>query len=436
MRRRRIDRCVLRAKAALDTGDIEIALEAIDEAASLEPTDTVIKGIAEQIRTAAAPAASTKPPSAPARISGQQDAGSVELFRPHARGVDGHSGQPHRHVAAAQPDADQLGVEVRTHNSPARWLAVAATAVLLSGASGWYWMRSNLNVRQQPTAATALSTDVSSATAADQVVPTLPDTGRQTDDIAQPAPAHADPQSASNDTEATAGYMPPPRAGTPEPVIDAPTGGSAVVKQVSLVNDAAPSAPALSDGSRNVTVPVPPPTDSEAARSTDTSRTGETRVISTSGIPPAPGLPNSDSSLPSTLPAAVESPPPLSAGAVGTSPAAAASPAPVPDDRAVHAVLRQYEAAYTSLDAQAVGVVWPSVDRRALTRAFNGLASQRVRLERCEVRMTGGSARVECAGSAQWTPKIGSGPQIAQRRWTFELAGNGGEWFIVSAAVR
>jgi hypothetical protein len=99
-------------------------------------------------------------------------------------------------------------------------------------------------------------------------------------------------------------------------------------------------------------------------------------------------------------------------------------------------VLAQYEAAYSALDASAAAAVWPGVDSRALSRAFNGLASQRVSLGRCEVTLAGPAARADCQGTAQWSPKVGGGPRVESRRWVFALQKTGGAWQIVDARVR
>ena len=64
---------------------------------------------------------------------------------------------------------------------------------------------------------------------------------------------------------------------------------------------------------------------------------------------------------------------------------------------------------YSGLSVPAARAVWPSVDQRALARAFDGLASQRVALGKCDVVVTGASARATCSGSAEWTPKVGGG---------------------------
>ncbi|MBA2603701.1 MAG: hypothetical protein H0U94_08945 [Acidobacteria bacterium] len=106
------------------------------------------------------------------------------------------------------------------------------------------------------------------------------------------------------------------------------------------------------------------------------------------------------------------------------------------DERRVRAALDRYQMAYSRLDATAARAVWPSVDRRALERAFGGLASQSISLGQCNVRVNGGSAQADCSGNASWTPRVGGGSQTAARRWRFDLQNTAGEWVIVDAAVR
>jgi hypothetical protein len=147
--------------------------------------------------------------------------------------------------------------------------------------------------------------------------------------------------------------------------------------------------------------------------------------------------------LPEPEPAAVPSTPAVagaesvSAGTVATTTASVTdTSAVVRDEQLVRRALSRYEAAYSGLDAAAARAVWPSVDQRALTRAFQGLESQQVTLGRCDVRMNGASAEAECSGTAKWTPKVGGGSQTAVRRWRFDLKNTGGDWIIVQAGVR
>jgi hypothetical protein len=102
----------------------------------------------------------------------------------------------------------------------------------------------------------------------------------------------------------------------------------------------------------------------------------------------------------------------------------------------VRNVLGRYASAYSALDVDAATRVWPGVNRGALARAFDGLASQQVSLGDCRIDVTGAKAQARCAGRATWTPKIGSGTRTESRNWTFELARAGNDWQIVSARVQ
>ena len=110
---------------------------------------------------------------------------------------------------------------------------------------------------------------------------------------------------------------------------------------------------------------------------------------------------------------------------------------PVDERAGVLATLRRYEAAYSALDARAVRSVWPTVNQGALSRAFESLASQNIRLGNCAVTVRAPTARAVCAGTAMWVPRIGGGKQREDRRtWTFSLAQRDQSWSIVSAEMR
>jgi hypothetical protein len=117
-------------------------------------------------------------------------------------------------------------------------------------------------------------------------------------------------------------------------------------------------------------------------------------------------------------------------------PPVAASRTTVPDDVGVRTALARYQSAYSRLDVDAAGAVWPALDRRALARAFDGLASQRVDLGACDVRVVGENALAECTGSATWTPKVGGGSHRQRRQWEFRLRQGASSWQIVSASVK
>jgi hypothetical protein len=190
-----------------------------------------------------------------------------------------------------------------------------------------------------------------------------------------------------------------------------------------------------------------------APRLTQTTLTAPTVAPdeSTASAPPsvsseitgAPDLPVIPLAMPEALPASP--PPPVvpamrnidSSSPVESAyapPPAPSAPAPVDERARVRSVLSRYEAAYSGLDASAARAVWPGVNERALAQAFDALRSQSLSLGRCDVEVSGSIARAECAGSASWTPKIGTG-RTEPRRWAFDLRNASGSWQIVRAQV-
>ena len=135
---------------------------------------------------------------------------------------------------------------------------------------------------------------------------------------------------------------------------------------------------------------------------------------------------------------------PAPGAAAPSTPGAAASaaipePVAVPDaalatkvaEAAVLEAVKRYEAAYDRLDARAAAAVWPSVDERALNRAFSGLASQGLTLDRCDVRIESVSATARCQGSISYVGRVGGArPATAQQEWTFRLRKAGNGWLI------
>jgi hypothetical protein len=179
-------------------------------------------------------------------------------------------------------------------------------------------------------------------------------------------------------------------------------------------------------------------------------------AVGSGSAPPASALPTSDvrTDLPPAVTAQPPAGPPLNAtlelplpdSPRPTAPAAtppaeatdppASSPTRVDERDRIRAVLARYESAYTALDAAAARAVWPSVDQRALARAFDGLAAQQVKLGQCDVRVDGTTASAQCSGSASWTPKVGGGARMQARRWEFQLRNANAGWQITSAAIR
>jgi tetratricopeptide (TPR) repeat protein len=107
----------------------------------------------------------------------------------------------------------------------------------------------------------------------------------------------------------------------------------------------------------------------------------------------------------------------------------------LPDDQVlVQQALQRYRTAYEGLDARSAQAVWPAVNQAALARAFDGLESQSLTFDACDVRVRGEAATATCQGSARYVPKIGSRePRIEPRVWNFSLHKAGGDWKIESA---
>ena len=122
-------------------------------------------------------------------------------------------------------------------------------------------------------------------------------------------------------------------------------------------------------------------------------------------------------------------------------PAAALVPAPPPaavvvsplvlDQKAVLETLREYTQAYEALDVKATVAVWPSVDRRALARAFSTLKSHQLELDDCKITIADAKATTRCRGTAEYVRKVGSStPRTEYQDLTFKMRKLGNEWFI------
>jgi hypothetical protein len=107
---------------------------------------------------------------------------------------------------------------------------------------------------------------------------------------------------------------------------------------------------------------------------------------------------------------------------------------PIDESTLVRGVLQRYRTAYQDLDATSARAVWPAVNESALARAFNGLESQTLTFDACDVRVNGDAATATCRGSARYVPKVGSRePRIEPRTWSFTLKKNGPDWKIDTA---
>jgi hypothetical protein len=195
-------------------------------------------------------------------------------------------------------------------------------------------------------------------------------------------------------------------------------------KPVGRVVEAAPAPPLLRWPSRPATVPpvvasLPPP---RPAATVVTPRQPATTVTPR----PTPAPPPVDARVAAAETRAVP-PPPVATAAVRAEPAG--------EEERIRTTLTRFRTAYSRLDASAAREVWPSVDMRALERAFDGLKSQELRFDRCSLAVDGLRARAACTGRAVYVPRIGNqSPRSTSREWTFELKKADDErWTIASA---
>jgi hypothetical protein len=103
----------------------------------------------------------------------------------------------------------------------------------------------------------------------------------------------------------------------------------------------------------------------------------------------------------------------------------------------VRETLQEYVAAFERLDVEAAKAIWPTVDVRALSRAFRQLEAQQLTFESCGITITGSDANARCRGDAGYRPKVGNRTiHTTAREWTFDLARKDDGWRIVQATVR
>jgi len=127
--------------------------------------------------------------------------------------------------------------------------------------------------------------------------------------------------------------------------------------------------------------------------------------------------------------------PPAAAITTATSPVVEPAPIRAPSDQElVEDALQRYRRAYGRLNVQSAQAVYPTVNRVALARAFDGLESQSLTFDSCDVEVRGVLAKAICHGTAHYVPKIGSRyPRAEPLVWSFELRKSDGDWTIYYA---
>jgi hypothetical protein len=105
--------------------------------------------------------------------------------------------------------------------------------------------------------------------------------------------------------------------------------------------------------------------------------------------------------------------------------------------RAIENVLGRYRSAFNHLDTGAARAVWPTVNEKALTRAFDGLESHDLSFENCQIEVFSGLAEAACSGRARYVPRVGNRtPRDEAHRWTFSLRKAAAGWLIDGVEAR
>jgi hypothetical protein len=120
-------------------------------------------------------------------------------------------------------------------------------------------------------------------------------------------------------------------------------------------------------------------------------------------------------------------------------PEASAAPVPrmPPPEAAIQSALSRYQTAYRDLDAGAARAVWPSVDSKALSKAFDRLEQQDLFFDSCQIAVNDVRAVASCQGFARYVPRVGSkAPRDDQRQWEFKLSKVADIWLIYTVSAR
>ncbi|MGE0703576.1 MAG: hypothetical protein AB7F99_00210 [Vicinamibacterales bacterium] len=165
-------------------------------------------------------------------------------------------------------------------------------------------------------------------------------------------------------------------------------------------------APAQPEATAAVRQPAP----REAQPTTDTPRLAETIVATR---------------------AATAAPAPAPTPAANVPASAAPETSAMAEEDAVRRTLDAYRNAFERMDVAAAARIWPSVDQRALSRAFNTLQSQGLDFERCAINVADSRADARCRGTLRVVRKVGvSTPLTAEQQWVFTLQKQGADWTI------
>jgi hypothetical protein len=231
------------------------------------------------------------------------------------------------------------------------------------------------------------------------------------------------------------------RSVAPAPrVVPAPIGLTGRERSASLL-DAGP--PEL-DGPSWDAIAVPVPTSGAVGRGELSSSAGAAPPArQTDDRAPAELPDGSETALPTTYASVSPAVLRTMAGSESTEPdkpepePLGAGPSAATEEQLVRRLLDDYAGAYERLDVEAAQAIYPNVNEKALKRAFDQLAAQRVTLQKCGITISGSTANARCRASATFQPRIGSrSVQIASREWTFDLSKKDTAWQIVNTFVQ
>jgi len=201
----------------------------------------------------------------------------------------------------------------------------------------------------------------------------------------------------------------------------------AMVVAAPLVDTALPLPVDLSDSIEDVLEQAPEPVRTAPAPQPAALRPVPLRVSVTTPLS-APAAPAPVVATPLPVQAATVS------SVVTDSPPPAILPRPVDDRALVEETLSRYRRAYNRLDARSAQAVYPAVNAPALARAFDGLQSQSLQFDECDIDVRGALANVTCRGTSRYVPKIGNrDPRVEPRVWDFTLRKDEGDWKIENA---
>ena len=107
------------------------------------------------------------------------------------------------------------------------------------------------------------------------------------------------------------------------------------------------------------------------------------------------------------------------------------------DKAAIDRVLGTYQESYSALDAAMVSTIWRGLDTRGLQRAFDGLDSQKMSFDHCDVTVEDDKARASCTGVLDYVRKIGQTNPLQKRlSWNFDLQRTDDRWLISKVEAR